>query len=214
MLPTTPYNPSTPSLIAAHETINDLPHHPLTAPQLFYPTSESRPFNRTDAGRVFSAAPQLLHTKDISTGGQPSREPWEDTTPEIIGKPGLERPVLKPADARVPHGELIKLEADLATATGDSSRREAIQQAHAAHAQRLKADEESRAEMFRRREQKREAVRTRLHRGKWEWVVQNVKVSDVGVGNGKGGNGVGTKYGVPSQDRKRGNVRIPRGVAI
>jgi hypothetical protein len=55
MLPQTPaygnkksggeYNP--------HESINDLPLHSATGPQIFYPTSESRHFTRVDAAKVF-----------------------------------------------------------------------------------------------------------------------------------------------------------------
>jgi hypothetical protein len=36
-----------------HEFINDLPIHPLTGPQIFQPTSESRVFTRADAAKVF-----------------------------------------------------------------------------------------------------------------------------------------------------------------
>lgn len=42
----------------AHESINDLPVHPATRQQLFYPTSESRHFTREDAAKAFS--PTLL----------------------------------------------------------------------------------------------------------------------------------------------------------
>lgn len=42
----------------SHESINDLPVHPHTRPQIFYPTSESRQFTRADAAKVFS--PTLL----------------------------------------------------------------------------------------------------------------------------------------------------------
>lgn len=38
-----------------HESINDLPVHPHTRQQLFYPTSESRQFTRADAAKVFSS---------------------------------------------------------------------------------------------------------------------------------------------------------------
>jgi len=36
-----------------HESINDLPIHPATGPQIFHPTSESRVFTRADAAKVF-----------------------------------------------------------------------------------------------------------------------------------------------------------------
>lgn len=55
MLPTTPFNPNFPR---AHESINDLPVHQDTLPQIFHPVSESRAFTREDAAAVFS--PTLL----------------------------------------------------------------------------------------------------------------------------------------------------------
>jgi len=51
MLPKTPY---TAGRITRHESINDLPVHAHTLPQIFHPTSESRHFTRADAGRVFN----------------------------------------------------------------------------------------------------------------------------------------------------------------
>lgn len=56
MLPQTPFNPE--KRIVTHESINDLPVHPATRQQIFYPTSESRHFTRADAAKVFS--PMLL----------------------------------------------------------------------------------------------------------------------------------------------------------
>lgn len=40
--------------VTPHESINDLPVHAATQQQIFYPTSESRQFNRVDAARVFA----------------------------------------------------------------------------------------------------------------------------------------------------------------
>ena len=56
MLPQTRYNPK--GKITPHESINDLPVHPATRQQIFYPASESRQFTRADAAKVFS--PTLL----------------------------------------------------------------------------------------------------------------------------------------------------------
>jgi hypothetical protein len=39
--------------LKTHESINDLPVHAATSPQIFYPTSESRHFTREDAAKVF-----------------------------------------------------------------------------------------------------------------------------------------------------------------
>lgn len=55
MLPQTRPNKIKP---VTHESINDLPVHPSTRPQIFYPASESRQFTRADAAKVFS--PTLL----------------------------------------------------------------------------------------------------------------------------------------------------------
>ncbi|MCJ1228608.1 hypothetical protein MMC12_005269 [Toensbergia leucococca] len=52
MLPKTPFTPNLPP--TTHESINDLPVHRDTLPQIFHPVAESRHFTRVDAGKVFS----------------------------------------------------------------------------------------------------------------------------------------------------------------
>ena len=52
MLPKTAYSED-PKKRKTHESINDLPVHAATGPQIFYPTSESRHFTRVDAAKVF-----------------------------------------------------------------------------------------------------------------------------------------------------------------
>ncbi|KAH8816812.1 eukaryotic mitochondrial regulator protein-domain-containing protein [Xylogone sp. PMI_703] len=52
MLPTTKYVKDDRSS-RPHESINDLPVHTATGQQIFWPTSESRHFTRTDAAKVF-----------------------------------------------------------------------------------------------------------------------------------------------------------------
>ncbi|ETN40950.1 uncharacterized protein HMPREF1541_05230 [Cyphellophora europaea CBS 101466] len=197
MVETTPY---TRGQRVSHESINDLPHHALTAPQLFYPTSESRAFNRTDAGRVFSAAPRLPDSQDVGQGGAPLAEPWADTRPETIGKKGYEMHVLKPADARIPHPHLIKHEQDkrdpnISIIQGEARKR---------YEQRLRQDQERRQIAQTTRAEKAEERKTRIAKGRWDFVFEDV-VADRGVGE---------KYGVPSQDRKRGSVKIPTRVEV
>ncbi|KAI4786165.1 hypothetical protein E4T44_13938, partial [Aureobasidium sp. EXF-8845] len=61
MVPQTHFNRKLledPTKSFSHESINDLPVHPYTRTQIFYPTSESRQFTRADAAKVFS--PTLL----------------------------------------------------------------------------------------------------------------------------------------------------------
>ncbi|KAF2768300.1 hypothetical protein EJ03DRAFT_328343 [Teratosphaeria nubilosa] len=55
MLPQTHFHPGTTKPINIHEPVNDLPVHPHTRTQLFYPTSESRQFTREDAAKAFSS---------------------------------------------------------------------------------------------------------------------------------------------------------------
>lgn len=53
MLPQTRFKPGTTTPHTTHESINDLPVHPYTRTQLFYPASESRQFTREDAAKAF-----------------------------------------------------------------------------------------------------------------------------------------------------------------
>jgi hypothetical protein len=69
MLPTTPLADSgkpdkwgKTERVKPHESINDLPVHPRTTQQIFYPVSESRAFTRADAGKAFD--PTLLPADD------------------------------------------------------------------------------------------------------------------------------------------------------
>lgn len=48
-----PNDPRPENRITPHESVNDLPVHPRTRQQMFYPTSESRQFTREDAAKAF-----------------------------------------------------------------------------------------------------------------------------------------------------------------
>jgi len=140
MVPLTNINRNTRLPIEPHESINDLEQHPATFAQVFYPTSESRAFNRTDAGRVFSGAPRLSSERETAIA-EGQHEAWKDSRTEIIGRPGRTRPVLKPADSRIPHPHLIAFEKDkLDDNIAPLERR-------ARHRERLQEDEERRQAM-------------------------------------------------------------------
>lgn len=113
-------------------------------------------------------------------------------------------PTLLSADARIPHPELIELERQLRQGV---PREERI----AAAAERMRVE----AEEKRRREERRKAdeeARIRLVQGKrWDFKFENVSVDDVGR-DGRAPDGVGWRYGFPHEDRKRGQVKIPRRV--
>lgn len=210
MVPTTPYYPNS-AVVQPHESINDLPVHPLTNQQLFYPTSESRAFNRVDAGRVFSGAPRLADSEDVGQGGKPLREAWEDTKVEMIGRKGSEIPVLKPADARIPHPQLIAFEKD----KRDPALRGQEEDIKQRYAQRFLDDAKRREQLRAKKLAEQESRKARIDTKRWEFVVTEAQATREGTGlDGRGTKSPGIRYGVPSQDRKRGQVKIPTKVEV
>lgn len=206
MVPTTELDPHTRKPTDVHEPINDLEQHPLTLKQIFYPASESRSFNRTDAGRVFSGAPRLPDDEDIGQGGTGAVEPWLDTKPELVGKPGREKYVLKPADSRIPHPHLIAYAKDKDIDRGVRQER---------YHERLREDQDLRAAARAKREAYEESKKTRVDGDRWQFVVTDVQATRQGTGlDGRGVQSPGFRYGVPSQDRKRGHVKIPTKVEV
>lgn len=164
MLPQTPFSPKK---ITPHEPINDLPVHPATRQQIFYPASESRQFTRADAAKVFS-------------------------------------PSLLPADDRIPHPELIQLEKDIAA---DVSREDRLASIRARDEAQRKAKED---QELKRKAWEEKNLNT-VAGQRWDFRFQNVSVDAVGK-DGRGRRGVGWRYGMPHEDRKRGQVKIPTSV--
>lgn len=204
MVPSTPLTkPPQP-----HESINDLPVHTMTLPQIFYPASESRQFNRTDAGRVFSAAPRLLGNAD-SNQNTSIAEPWEDTSNEIIGRPGHERPVLKPADARIPHPHMIAHEKDKMNHDLDSAEVSSRYQA------RLDAETSRRVEARQKYRANEDRRTTRVQTARTDYLFSDCQTTQGGTGpDGRGIGSPGARYGVPTQDRKRGRYKLPKQVEV
>lgn len=165
MLPQTQFIPG--KKITSHESINDLPVHPHTRQQIFYPTSESRQFTRVDAAKVFS-------------------------------------PTLLPADERIPHPELIQLERDI---EADVPREDRVAAVKARDDALRKAKEEQERKRLAWEQKNLKTVTGQ----RWDFKFQNVSVDAVGK-DGRGRAGVGWRYGMPHEDRKRGQVKIPTSV--
>ena len=161
MLPQTPYVPIKP---VTHESINDLPVHTATTLQMFHPTSESRQFTRTDAGRVFDRS-------------------------------------LRPAEERIPHPELVEIQQWY----NAGLQREAV-----ADLQRKKIEEEERirSEKERVRAKKEQLLVKKTETPRWEFRFRNISVESVGK-DGRDRKGVGARYGMPFEDRKKGQIKIP-----
>ena len=69
-------------------------------------------------------------------------------------------------------------------------------------------EEAKRMREGRRRERVEKETR-RVEGGRAVFRFRDVKVDEVVGGRGRGREGVGARYGVPAQDRKKGQVKIP-----
>ncbi|EED17595.1 conserved hypothetical protein [Talaromyces stipitatus ATCC 10500] len=209
MVPTTPLAEQGESQ-PTHESINDLPVHRLTAPQIFYPVSESRQFTRVDAGRVFSAAPALEQGEEATVNVESLIVP-QPRRYEKVGKGDEEQQVLLPADARIPHPQLIALERD--KISHSMERREYLER----YQERLKQSDELEKERKRIAKEKAEKQLTRLQpdNSRFEFRFKDVVVSKETTGpDGRGHVAPGRRYGVPTYDRKKGQVKIPQKVEV
>ncbi|CRG87658.1 hypothetical protein PISL3812_04678 [Talaromyces islandicus] len=193
-----------------HEPINELPVHRLTQPQIFYPVSESRQFTRVDAGRVFSGAPALL-TKEEKTVTVQSLISPETKRFEKVGKGADEQDVLLPADARIPHPQMIELERDYINNPNES--RDRWEKYH----ERVKKSDELEQRRKEAAKKKAEArtVRVKPENSRFEFRFNDVVVSKETTGpDGRGHIAPGRRYGVPTYDRKKGQVKIPTKVEV
>ncbi|KAJ6002029.1 hypothetical protein N7499_002106 [Penicillium canescens] len=192
-----------------HESINDLPAHPLTGTQIFYPVPESRSFNRVEAGRVFSGAPALTHEEaaEIQHPYDLAQKVIED--PKSIGWVGKgekARQILQPADVRIPHPHMIGLERDR---IAHPNERHTVQHRHA---ERLARQESLEQEARQRAQARRDASQTTVSPAdsRFDYRIQDTKFTKETTGaNGRAPWAVGRRYGVPHNDRTRGTVKIP-----
>ncbi|KAH8701798.1 eukaryotic mitochondrial regulator protein-domain-containing protein [Talaromyces proteolyticus] len=194
----------------AHEHINELPVHRLTDPQIFYPVSESRQFTRVDAGRVFSAAPALESREEKTVTVESLIIPQAKRI-ERVGKGADEHDILLPADARIPHPHMIGLERDIISHPTETRYR------MKRYNERLKDSEEFEKE---RKTAAKERAEKRLTRvspegSRFEFRFNDVVVSKETTGlDGRGHAAPGRRYGVPTYDRKKGQVKIPTKVEV
>ncbi|GAM82124.1 hypothetical protein ANO11243_001030 [Dothideomycetidae sp. 11243] len=167
MLPQTQYRPGK---RATHESINDLPVHPATKQQIFYPTSESRQITRQDAAKIFS-------------------------------------PTLLPADERIPHPELIETERGSNEMLSPEDKTKLAKKLREAT-----ASEKAKAERKRAAD---EAARTTVVKAsRWNFKFETIDTNSAGR-DGRGPAGVGWRYGMPYEDRKRGHLKgVPSKVEV
>ncbi|MCJ1421678.1 hypothetical protein MMC32_008044 [Xylographa parallela] len=107
---------------------------------------------------------------------------------------------LLPADKRIPHPELV----EMAKVQSDGgNRQERILRVR----EQMRIEDAEREEKEQARRDREERETTRVMGARWEFRFRDIDVES-GVREGKGV-GVGARYGVPHQDRKRGQIKIP-----
>ncbi|KAF1833628.1 hypothetical protein BDW02DRAFT_569840 [Decorospora gaudefroyi] len=107
---------------------------------------------------------------------------------------------LLPADARIPHPELVQAEREIEAGLSFEERRRLAEE-------RLEKEQESKRNAEKRKEEELRALKVVPQR-RWDFVFKDVSVEAAGR-NGKGAAAAGWRYGVPHQDRKRGIPKIP-----
>jgi hypothetical protein len=107
---------------------------------------------------------------------------------------------LLPADERIPHPELVKAERELASGLSFEERRKLAEERFAAETAQKKREEEARQAEIR--------AQKVVPQRRWDFVFKDISVESAGR-NGRDARGVGWRYGLPHQDRKKGQVKIP-----
>lgn len=110
---------------------------------------------------------------------------------------------LLPADDRIPHPELIELERERMEGVGRDER-------IARQRERIRVEKEKRdaREAAKKAREERDVTVVTKPGGRWEFRYREIRVDDVGK-DGRGEKGVGWRYGIPHEDRKKGQVKIP-----
>lgn len=110
---------------------------------------------------------------------------------------------LLPAEDRIPHPQLVELE---------SLRNAGVPQAEKLirnkMAEEEKAKEDKKEEMRQLEERMVKKVHPGGDEGRWEFRFRNFNVEQAGK-FGRGRKGIGARYGLPAEDRKRGQIKIP-----
>jgi hypothetical protein len=107
---------------------------------------------------------------------------------------------LLPADARIPHPELVQAERELASGLSFEERRKLAEKRLAEEQAQKRAEEEAKQAELRSQKV--------VPKRRWDFVFKDISVEQAGR-NGRDPRGVGWRYGLPHEDRKKGQVKIP-----
>ncbi|KAL8686525.1 MAG: hypothetical protein Q9224_005421 [Gallowayella concinna] len=159
-----------------------LPKTPLKMPPLPHEPINDLPVHSATERQLFHPVPESMHFNRESAAKVFSRD-------------------LLSADKRIPHPEMIELAKVAYEQRGRDDvvkkRRNELEQEEAA-IQRLK------------REQKaaRDAAALKIDTPRWQFRFEPIKAESAGR-DGRAREGVGARYGIPPQDRKKGQIKIP-----
>ena len=108
---------------------------------------------------------------------------------------------LLPAEDRIPHPEMV----ELAKLEQEHRGREDILEDR-----RNELERKEEAIIISKRQQKalQEAAAKKVENPRWQFRFEDIRVESAGK-DGRARGGVGARYGVPPQDRKKGQVKIP-----
>jgi DNA-binding GntR family transcriptional regulator len=111
------------------------------------------------------------------------------------------------ADKRSPQPELIQVEREVHQSNGTVSRDDRLE----VWKEEMQKQEAEIAEKLAKKDAEEAKKTTRVKTDRFEFRFKEVSADDVGV-DGKSRDGTGWRYGVPHEDRKRGQVKIPTSV--
>lgn len=108
---------------------------------------------------------------------------------------------LLPADERIAHPELVQVEKWRNEGYDQQTRLKMIREREEEKAREKQEAERKKMELERR-------TQVVVPGRRWNFTFQDVSVELVGK-NGRGRKGVGIRYGMPHEDRKKGQIKIP-----
>lgn len=162
-------------------------------PQTAYPNSNN---NRTQPHESINDLP--VHAATMQQIFHPTSESREFTRADAAR---VFNEKLLPADQRVPHPELARLEMDRLAGVPYNER-------VAKAAKRNEEAEQRKAVAEQRRKKWQEKSVKVVTSSRWDFKFRKIRVDDAGI-DGRGYNGTGWRYGAPHMDRRKGEVKIP-----
>ncbi len=151
-------------------------------PPLPHESINDLPVHSATTRQLFHPVPESMHFNRASAAKVFSRD-------------------LLPADKRIPHPELVELAKVAAQHRG---RNDIVRE------RRNELEQQEAAVLNMRREQKaaQEAAAKKIDTPRWQFRFESIKSESAGK-DGRAKGGVGARYGIPPQDRKKGQIKIP-----